>query len=297
MSTKIYNAYKLNKKLTLNELMNLIDIWRTNINEIAEKEFARETLRLLTYYLDMVTFHGPNWIIKKTESLKNKDKYTRQLEQMYNELSKYGTDEFHVCSLLMYMTDLVRTANEQTESIYASNLLKSEICIYPIKNKILFMYFGNSNYQQYIEQQDNVLDYHYQNQCDRPEGISKQSYERRRANWDIAIGPDYIPINHGFSVQFINPDDMKYSILNKYLKAKNMTDDLYPDIDKRVQSILNTCDDYPNPPAPNSPYSVWRKYQETEEYLAWKTKKIEDIKQVLSPNLRTKYFSSINNNE
>ena len=37
MSTKIYDAYKFNKKYSLDELMTLFDKWRTDIKDMAAK--------------------------------------------------------------------------------------------------------------------------------------------------------------------------------------------------------------------------------------------------------------------
>ena len=52
-----------------------------------------------------------------------------------------------------------------------------------------------------------IISYHYQNQTDKPEGISKVAWDKRCKGWDDAIDSDYIPAHHGFG---INLYDVEY---------------------------------------------------------------------------------------
>lgn len=52
-----------------------------------------------------------------------------------------------------------------------------------------------------------IISYHYQNQTDKPEGISKAAWDKRCKDWDDAIDSDYIPAHHGFG---INLYDVEY---------------------------------------------------------------------------------------
>ena len=66
------------------------------------------------------------------------------------------------------------------------------------------MYFGNTDIRRFIENHEMFEDYHYQNQCDKPDDISDEEWDKRESDWNDAIGPDYIPANHGWQVQLFN---------------------------------------------------------------------------------------------
>ena len=44
-----------------------------------------------------------------------------------------------------------------------------------------------------------IISYHYQNQTDKPEGISKAAWDKRCRDWDDVIDPDYIPAHNDCS--------------------------------------------------------------------------------------------------
>lgn len=293
MSTKIYDAYKFNKKYSLDELMTLFDKWRNDIKDIAAKEFANICLRKFALYYDLLTMKGPEYFKEQKEKL-DQTKENKAKRRLYELFEEINSNEFKPSTIMMYITDIVNDSiNCKNNDInFLSQMFKSEIYVYTVSRKILFMYFGGNTYQQYIVNQPEVEDYHYQNQTDRPEEISKSAWERRALNWDIAIGPDYVPCNHGISVQFINKSDIEFSIFNKYIKAKNISNESFPTLDERAERLLDYFDDYPNPPENINSYSVFLKYSNTDEYKNWKIQKKQYIKEHLVENLYKVYTNN-----
>lgn len=285
MSTKIYDAYKFDKKYSFDEVLNIIETWRKDITGIAERNFAKLCFEYFANYYDLATIKGTDFILCK----KYNDESTQEnklYNYMYDTISKLNTDQFSVNRFMIAITELLRFEINRTDDPYnyMQRQFSSRIQLYSVANKILFLYFGDNEYCNYIENQNIVQDYHYQNQTDRPNNISKAAWKTRCKNWNIAIGPDYIPSNHGISANFINVDDIEFSIFNKYLKTNNITEDLFPSIEQRVKFVIKFFDDYPNPPK-NGSYSEVLDYLESEEYLTWYNNKKQEIINKLNTNL------------
>ena len=273
MSTKIYDAYKFDRKYTLDELMSITDKWRKDIIDIAEKQFAEMCFKLFAYYYDLADMD----IAKYADTSKNHIE-----KQIYNTLADINSDKFSASLLMLYITDILRNDMNDTKSScnnMMSHHFKGNIQIFTVAKKILFMYFGSPSYRDYIANQPNVQDYHYQNSTDRPENISAAAWDRRYKNWDKAIGPDYVPANHGISVNFINPDGLEFSIFNKYLKKGMATDDSFPSIKERASTIVGKMilvNDYPKD---------LTKDNSNTEISKWKDLKIKEIMGKLNPHL------------
>lgn len=57
--------------------------------------------------------------------------------------------------------------------------LKSRV----LHGKLLAMYFGRDNLQEIVLRKGSLLDYHYQNSCDKPDSISKEEWQQRAVDW------------------------------------------------------------------------------------------------------------------
>lgn len=293
MSTKIYDAYKFDKKYSFDELMTIFERWRKDIRNIAEKEFANMCLRKFAFYYDLVTIKGSDFIKEQREKLEPIEK-NRTIIRLYELLENIDSDNIPIAVIMMHIVDIINESihNKDKGYNYIAQMFKSDIYVYTVSRKILFMYFGGVDYQNYIMNQPEVEDYHYQNQTDRPEDISEDSWKRRAFNWDKAIGPDYIPSNHGIAVHFINNEDIEFSILNKYIKVKNISNESFPTLDERVEMMIDYFNDYLNPPENIDSYSVFLKYSNTDEYKNWKKQKKEYIKEHIVPDLYEIYIKN-----
>lgn len=274
MSTKIYNAYKFKENLSIKELNNTINLWRKMCKTIVEKEYAKIILRKYTSLIDMKLIYGDKKINELLELNKEKPNMIQILTALKNE--KYRELLFFIH---MYYSDII---NKESQS-HIKNILTCKMTIHPLENKTIFMLFGNQNLINMIEQQDIVEDYHYQNQTDKPDEISEKEWNERCMDWNDAIGPDYIPINHGLSATLINKDDNEFSFLNQYTTVNGISEDLFPTIKQRIQSVLDMSEP---PDAPNTTkYSEWSKYTKSETYITWKSEKTKEFLSILPKNM------------
>ena len=166
---------------------------------------------------------------------------------------------------------------------------KSSLLVIPCGSKLLAMTFGNSLLNDTLVNNLNLNDYHYQNQTDKPDNISSKAWETRRKTWHKAIGPDYVPINHGFEFSLVDDNCISlvglklYRFYNSYsresenLFTKEFIKSLIPDIETRANMIIKTFKDYPNPPDEDSPYVEWLEYKRSDGYKKWKTRKIKQV--------------------
>lgn len=67
-----------------------------------------------------------------------------------------------------------------------------------------------------------VVDYHYQNSCDKPNNITKKNWEKRRADWDYVLGGDgyATPAESGFEYQPYNADRLSMIDMDKNERKK-----------------------------------------------------------------------------
>lgn len=282
MSTKIYDAYKLEKNYSLQELDQLFQEIRKKIQQDSEVRFQQMVISDFLFYFNTKRLNGDTWVCDKIEKNKKDMQQKSIQENVKNE--RWSVLWFEIgCELVRKITK---------PSNYGECLLshdfKSDIQIFPMENRILLMYFGSSEGQKVIETLMPVKDYHYQNQTDRPFGISEKEWNRRCTDWDNVIGPDYIPANHGFSVKLCNPNLFSSEIVSSQTDANNTLSEehiLYrlrnsmPEMDALfAENNINT-----------SSYSSVTDFMKTDVYAKWE-KEANDI-------IREKCFIPINRKE
>lgn len=98
------------------------------------------------------------------------------------------------------------------------------------------MYFGAPDLQVLIE--NNPLFHEYSYNDNRPDSISDEEWETRESDWEKAIGPDYIPSNHGWNIQLFNPKN----ILPTFNPNKIETI-VFPDDNTMIQRLCETFEE------------------------------------------------------
>lgn len=225
MSTKIYDAYKFDKKYNLSELNNIFDELRKECNTYALSLYSCELLKYFIYLKDL------SEILEKED---NKKYFNKIIDPDYLKVFDY----FKKGKMILAFTFVENIMRSEISDFCECNYydyFKANLCIYPIRGKILALYTGNKDIQNnVIKNQNYLLDYHYQNQTDRPENISKTEWNKRDNDWNKAIGPDYIPSQHGFQVSLVNKLNLDF--LNAISFIKN-------DINlEKYSNMFNLCD-------------------------------------------------------
>lgn len=273
MSTKIYNAYKFPKKLNIDELTKTVLTQKPLITIEAQKLYLNSYIRNFVKYYDEC-------------KLKPKKDINSYIAKLNNEIEATSDDSLKIrCKKIISIYSNLLSNNYINAAIDIDSYIqyvikpegyKSSLLVIPCGSKLLAMTFGNSFLNDTLVNNLNLDDYHYQNQTDKPDNISSKAWETRRKTWHKAIGPDYVPINHGFEFNLVDENYIGLIGLKLYglhdsqskesenLFTKEFIKSLIPDIETRANMIIKTFKDYPNPPTEDSPYVEWLEYKRSD---------------------------------
>ena len=179
MSTKIYTGFTTisNKPMTLDELFQ----WSNNLKKFSkqyllqscEKIFMRE----LREYLVSLKF---------SEYVKNSTLSCEMLgDKKYSELLKDSNQDF----LNLFYTIIVNI-REANKLIWLENIrnplydLTAIIDLYLHNGRVYGFINDEQGLYDYLIDNGEILDYHYQNQTDQPENISDKEWKERAKVWD-----------------------------------------------------------------------------------------------------------------
>lgn len=105
---------------------------------------------------------------------------------------------------------LIDDLNSDNRTILGVNF-NFTISLIPEKNGYVYGYYFADHQQEYYQLiEPFVVDYHYQNQCDRPDNISNKAWNYRREKWDKLLGYDSFK-QRAFSFAMINSSDLDFS--------------------------------------------------------------------------------------
>ncbi|MEE3344693.1 MAG: hypothetical protein VZS44_11405, partial [Bacilli bacterium] len=261
MSTKIYDAYKLTTSDTsLNSLMVISNEIKQEVEQTAKTQTLPNIAMLIQYIWDAYTFYG---------------------EDAYNHINDGENDISE--ELYNYCIGVIKNKNKLRNSFfygltdYKNNLMEwqkyTKLIFIPCDNSVLAMVFGNTTllgdtFNKYFE------DYHYQNQTDKPDYITDEEWEKRKEDWDKAIGSDYIPIRHGLTINLFDIEDIKWEL--KLLSNIN-TDTIMKEVENNHKSRVKLIFQTIKKPFDGKTISEYFDWLDTDEYKKWKNEQIERI--------------------
>lgn len=186
MSTKIYNGYKL-PNMSLLELKEFTDKLRGEIRETCNKMFYDKAALIITNIIDC--------------------SYVCSKEKLFK---KYNIKENEMNFSLFFKTwDTINKKNKEISKTQERNPLfdfSCEICLIPIENKILCLYFGEAKeYLNTFTSFKEISSYYYYNNVDEPEDVSEEEWKQREKDWAKALPGIGIPSENGFIVE-LNKD-------------------------------------------------------------------------------------------
>lgn len=201
MSTTIYNGYKLNSNYDLVGLNDFLTKLRKEVTKVCEQEIFDRVVRQTLYYYNFKQLHGSDAVQSMIERTSQSEKTKDRCEIWKSTLHNDWYD--------VYLKNYSKILISATSKDNFRRILQAELQIISVKDKILVMYFGDEIVRKYLETKtDYFSDYHYQDQTDRSEDISESEWKHRCADWDKAIGPDYIPSHHGWSVELFDAENL-----------------------------------------------------------------------------------------
>ena len=123
---------------------------------------------------------------------------------------KYNIKEDEINFSLFFKTwDTINKKNKKISKTQERNPLfdfSCEICLIPIEDKILCLYFGEAKeYLNTFTSFKEISSYYYYNNVDKPEDVPEEEWKQREKDWAKALPGIGIPSENGFIVE-LNKD-------------------------------------------------------------------------------------------
>ncbi|WCK57505.1 hypothetical protein PP175_25910 (plasmid) [Aneurinibacillus sp. Ricciae_BoGa-3] len=186
MSTVITDGYIFKRKLSLDELQAFSMELRTKMQEVAVEICERLVAERITDMIDTVTLQGEQAV---------KDKYGEKQVDMDCAVVSEAYCDLH--------REHRKFKAGETFDLDAN--FDCRMVVYPMKRKLLAVFLcQHQEYRKAWEALELISDYHYQNQTNRPETITKRQWEKRKQDWDVALpGLGHLSLN-GMVIDIVN---------------------------------------------------------------------------------------------
>lgn len=241
MSIKIYDAFKINsdKRSSVKTLVDIANYSRKQATDKFVTVFSKAALIRMFEAIDLVNYYGDDVINMN----KCRNDYIKELVSHYLDIKTRCTNMTDTAHLEFFWTWAVHSMTKSVKYIndkFQASHHEAELVFIPCDNKMFVMYFGDPIYKSVIaDDHEHYVDYHYQNQCDRPEWITDEEWEQRSKDWEKAIGPDYVPSRHGLTFSLVDYDsiDASAAVDMNFKKAYEMLDDI---AEQRVNNLFGS---------------------------------------------------------
>jgi len=195
MSTKIYNGYKFKKSLSLSEVHSFCIRLRDKVKPVAENLYYQTFFKTYFEVLD-------------------KNQFGIYDEAMYFVSKDGGNLQFGIERYIAKRMAHIKISNERDPDVdfgFSINIL-------PLKTGeiLILLYTEKKDLREVFESMPEIEDYHYQNQCDKPKKIGKKAWEKRRTDWNMALGGDGwgTPLENGFNYTPYSEDRICFFLLD-----------------------------------------------------------------------------------
>lgn len=252
---------------SLTELAEMADKCREKIFREAERKINREIIKEYLYFYNYAKVHKPEELQKMIAGIKTagQSRIKQYVCRCWEDVLKENWSSLFF-NTVFYVEEKFEYYTKNPNIIESEYDLRCMLILLPVKRKLLVTYFGNRDFQSIIEEILPVSDYHYQNQTDRPENISKSQWKTRAKDWEEAIGPDYTPINHGIVME-LHKQNSYIPRIKQICATENL-----PTKEDLAEELFAT---YSIPGLDNNAdVSEIMKYCRSEEYKKWKTEKM-----------------------
>jgi hypothetical protein len=214
MSTKIYNGTRIPYMNTL-ELMKFLRGLKPKFEKAVQKEIDATTIRL---------------------SVHEYDKRTLGLSDKMNE-GIYSVVDSSMTSIFM---------GDPSRKLEAWQSTKTEVILFPMKNKILTLFFGDRDYEKIWNKVKGVKFYGYWDNTDEDEECSKQEWKQREKDWEeVLVGDDKsgIPAMEGFIFQFTTNNLWHFTYGLRSPRRKAACLKYVPDMENRLTRMAEVVVD------------------------------------------------------
>lgn len=192
MSTKIYNGYRSKTIKTLEEALIYFKEFFPIIEKVTEEIVWTSFSLQASKIYDKITAQ----ILDPTS-----DEGILTFKAVYENESSANL----LPIILRDYRKIVEKANNS--STKDADALECSVVFIPLKGRILVLYYGNTGpeYLEAFESLAEVEDYHYQNSTDKPNSISQKAWNKRKFDWNLALG-NSSGIRSGLTYELMNYD-------------------------------------------------------------------------------------------
>lgn len=127
------------------------------------------------------------------------------------------------CNVYEIYRALINELNSDMRTLLSPNF-NFTISLIPEKNGYVYGYYFADDVEEYFKKIEPLVeDYHYQNQCDKPDEISTREWNNRRKKWDKILGYDSFT-QRAFNFTVVGTCDL--DIILTYKKIREAIEEL-----------------------------------------------------------------------
>lgn len=258
MSIKIEKGYMFKKNLSLLELnIRMIELRKLFADEIT-KHYRRQLVSLIYLYEDLYQI-DKSFCMEKLKKFGSMYKVVREETTIFDIAANVNFN---------YRETVIKAMNSPMRNPMTD--YSAQVQLYPLKDKILLRFLGESWLEDIIRNQEDIVDYHYQNHSDKPACISDTEWEQRYDDWKEAM-PGWNTGRSGFSVQLFLDDDIPFMMDEIFIPGEY--DSFKKTIDRRLDSVVEHYFIYPEFDGYN-----WDVFLE-DKYNKFKKEKADEIRE------------------
>ncbi len=193
MSTKIFNGYSLGFPATtpIYEIDRWAKLLRARISNVEQYLRAKLFADLAARLIDQIALlDSPKYLLPIVNGMTDEETAT---------LSDLQTPYMVVFENISKHEKKIRVTQER-DPLYDFEC-NVQILHVPGRNILLAMLFAEQEaYRILWRRMPHVQEYAYWNNTDQPSYLTDEQWDRRRRDWDKALGEDAIPSLHGFGI-------------------------------------------------------------------------------------------------
>lgn len=170
MSFKVYQGYRLKKKLSAQELRKVIETLQGLAQPICNRLYHEVATEFVQHTLDLAPF-------------KSKESIQALVSGLFDVTFKHYPD-----SLWYYLNAMTTQHEASPGQRFHSMDVRCRISLYPQEDQLLLLLHSryDSDYDKALTEAGFEL-YEYWNNSDIPEGVSAKDWKTREANWNDAL--------------------------------------------------------------------------------------------------------------
>ena len=276
MSTKIYNGLRI-KYMTMQELIPFSKELRAQLEPIAKEEFLKSYTKMLE---EAIVFIQTG--VQIDSCIHN-----------YNELSALENPTFKDVNRIIdkeirQFIKANKSATTITESVSAFDF-DTSLCVFPLSRKILAVPIcNNERLMNALSENENITEYGYWNNTDKPDNVSNREWNTRKSDWDKALPGIGVLRENGFIFDLIDTMWDAYDFVYNVETIYPFLTDVNTLISRVAKSKLlsEKYNEFRNKESTNESYPGMRTYFKARDYVKDHPDEVENMKNSFSLDVK-----------